>query len=111
MLDDKIAEMLTKYVDEESYHILERVVENYGRRGAIFVGMPSGNMMFATRKELRAMGSIHNQDDNLKLLLHLVDRYKLYNEALLVFVWEDSKELIKIAKIEVDYKKVGVSHE
>ena len=107
MLNDAIAEMITRVCDEEMFSITEQIVSNYGRRGAIFIAIPSTAMMFATRKEVGLYEGIYQHSDDMRLLMHLISSYKLYTEAVLVFVSESSRELIKIVKVKLDTVKLN----
>lgn len=106
MLNDAIVEMITRVCDEEMFTITEKIISNYGRRGAIFVAIPSRAMMFATRKEVGLYEGIYQHSDDMRLLMHLITRYNIYTEAVLVFVSESSRELIKIVKVKLDTVKL-----
>lgn len=106
MLNDAIAEMVTRVCDEEMFSITEQIVSNYGRRGAIFIAIPSRAMMFGSMKEINLRAVMYPHNDDVKMLKHLIRSYSLYTEAVLVFVSESTQELIKLVKVKIDTVKL-----
>lgn len=107
MLNDAVIEMMSIVCDEEMFAITQQIMDNYGRRGAIFIGAPSRSMTFATRKDIRMRATMYPHNEDIKLLLHLISSYSLYTEAVLVFVSESTQELIGMTKVTIDTIKLN----